>query len=584
MGGNPRLGAAPASRLGAAPLRRPGVPPPRPALAGALPNRYRIRRTASRRLLVCTEAPTLAVRIERGFTVTAAAARTHPPGSIFLDGAAQGAPFLDPGRGVFNLDHHEGCVRAFTLATCEQAMVLLRRGLDLRRRDWTLYANDADLDTVLAIWVLLNHLRLRGESSPVRDAIMPLVRLQGAIDAHGLELQDVCALPPELLAATRARMARLREPELALKAQGRWNQVDLLAYTADRLRALDALVYAPGHFERVPEIEELARAEVAEGSLAVACRSEAGIYEVERELRKLHGDRLAVIVLQKDPRTYSLRQVDPGLPATLEKVYARLNLLDPSGGGNRSANRWGGSAEIGGSPRHTGTRATPELILAACRHAYRRPTSLERAARLVEALLGSAAVGCIALTPTPALPLLVGLLGGLAYQRAPGLYGLRRPSGLDWLWLVPVALAGALLGGVWLPESGAGGALAPPGPAAWLPLLTLPLAAEVWFRGLGHGHLASSFPIQHAGGPWFVSVPVVASAVLYAGVVGVLAILAPPVAPAPPLDQAALGSMGALLFGLASGLARERSESLLPPLLLLGLGLAAVGLVATHGG
>src|SRR5207253_4713300 len=141
---------------------------------------------------------TVTIRIKHGFCVTASAARSFASGSIFLDGAAQGEPFIDPKRQVYNLDHHEGCVRAFTLATCEQAMVLIRKGLDLRKRDWTVYANDADLDTVLAIWVLLNHLRLNDRSPETRARGMPLVRLQGVIDAQGLDMQDMSALPPQL--------------------------------------------------------------------------------------------------------------------------------------------------------------------------------------------------------------------------------------------------------------------------------------------------------------------------------------------------------------------------------------------------
>ena len=98
------------------------------------PDRYRIKQERDGEVLTCVEAPTVTVRVKQGFCVTANAARSFPPGSIFLDGAAQGKPFIDPKRQIYNLDHHEGCVRAFTLSTCEQAMVLIRKGLDLRRR------------------------------------------------------------------------------------------------------------------------------------------------------------------------------------------------------------------------------------------------------------------------------------------------------------------------------------------------------------------------------------------------------------------------------------------------------------------
>src|SRR5512136_1016088 len=149
------------------------------APTGHLPDRYVIKEMAKVRVLSCTEAPTLSVRVERGYTVTAAAARRAAPGTIYLDGAAQAEPFVDAEKQVYNLDHHVGCVRAFTLATCEQAMVMVRRRLNLRERDWTVFANESDLDTILAIWALLNHIQLNDEDPEIRNRILPLLRLQG---------------------------------------------------------------------------------------------------------------------------------------------------------------------------------------------------------------------------------------------------------------------------------------------------------------------------------------------------------------------------------------------------------------------
>src|SRR5207244_4822777 len=63
-----------------------------------LPDRYRIKRDSSGAVLTCVEAPTVSVRVQHGFTVTAGAARSAAPGSIFLDGPAQGEPFIDPER------------------------------------------------------------------------------------------------------------------------------------------------------------------------------------------------------------------------------------------------------------------------------------------------------------------------------------------------------------------------------------------------------------------------------------------------------------------------------------------------------
>src|SRR5438552_3918626 len=458
--------------------------------------RYRIKQGVRGAVLTCVEAPTVRVRIQHGLCATATAARSAAAGSIFLDGAARGAPFLDSKREVYNLDYHEGCDRPFTLATCEQAVVLIRTGLDLRKRDWTVFANDADLDTVLAIWVHLNHIRLNDGRGATRARVMPLLRLQGVIDALGLEQQDLCGLTPQVLTETQTWIERLRTPELAAKGRGRWQDLDLLEHTADRLRAIDRLIYPPKQSDDLEEIDELVRVPIANGRVAIICRSEVGIYEVEQQLRRLHGRRLAVIVLQRGTSVYTLRQVDAYLPATLASLYERLNLIDPAAGGHRSANRWGGSTESGGSPRRTGTRVTPQQIASVCQRAYGRPRLLERLSRIGVAALGSAAIMLAALAPLlmPGAPgnlgpqpavqfsMLLAAFGGALFLtrgfRAPGLYGLRRPARLDWLSVVPVAVLGALAGGVWIPAVHlTGPETALPAVPDILALLHIPIAA-----------------------------------------------------------------------------------------------------------
>jgi len=600
-------GASVLRRSGGGEAPRPSLPRTRPSArpGASFPRRYRIREDAEGRVLVCPEAPTLRVRLERGLTLSASAARSHPPGAIFLDGAAQGEPFADPERALYNLDHHEGCVRSFTLACCEQAMVLLRKGLDLRGREWTLYANDADLDALLAIWILLNHLRLNDADPRARSRLMPLVRLQGAIDAHGLELEELCALPPELHRRARAQMERLREPELELRSAGQWSEVDLLEYAVERLHVLDALVYSPGEFADLAEIEELERVEIARGSVAVVCRANVGIYEVERQLRRTHGRRLGLVCLQRDPASYSLRQVDASLPANLEKLYAHLNWVDPATGGRAAANRWGGSAEIGGSPRASGTRLEARQIAEVCRIAYRVPGWLERLARLWGAsLAGSLSLAAFAAAPLagPApgvgaapgaalasfaavLTLLAGGLLLASARHTPRFYGLRCPAGAGWVLALPLALAGASAGGAWLPlVAGAGSE----GTAA-LALLAAPLAAEVLSRGCVQGSLTWAFPPAPARASLWPSLPVALSAALYVAWTGAALLLGPqlgpvqlrqPLLPGPALPLALAGS---LLLGLSLGVVRERSESLLPPVLLHLLAGTAVVALAELG-
>lgn len=580
----------------AGPLLRPLPRPPEvvPTELREPPQRYRICDEDSVRVLRCPEAPTLRLRADRGLSFTASEARAAAPGSIFLDGVAVAAPFADLERQVYNLDHHEGCVRAFTLACCEQALVLLRKGLDLRRREWTLYANDADLDTVLAVWLLLNHLRLDEAGGIARARVLPLVRLQGAIDAHGLELEDLCAFPPDLQRHARAQMDRVRAEELALRASGEWNEVDLLQYFAGRLRLLDAIAYSPGQLRDVGEIEELARAEIGQGSVAVVCRSELGIYEVERQLRRFHGARLGVIALQREPQQVTLRQVEFGLPATLEKVYAQLNWVDPAAGGQRSRNCWGGSGEIGGSPRLTGTRLDAQQIAEVLRIAYRVPRRGSRlarsagacalaialvvaASRAPEAFRSSAAwIPAAAQFPLVllALALLATALGAL---RAPHAY---RPRALQ---LRPAfrsaapALALGLLGGCWIPSAGTGAPWADAGL-----VLALALACELIFRGGVRTALGSCFPRAPASRArpasiWSASSFAVATLLLQQGIpseagwpsleiAAPLSTLLATATPGIPVPAWLASASAALGFGLLLERLRERSGSVLAPI------------------
>ncbi len=543
--------------------------------AGGRPDRYFIQDENGERFLHCREAPEVKVRIEHGLSFTAAAAHKAAEGSIFLDGVAQGPPFIDAERRVFNLDHHADCVRQFTLSSCEQALVLVRRGLDLREHSWTLYATDPDLDTVLALWVLLNAQHL-ADNAQVFSAIAPLVRVEGAIDVHGRDRVDLAALPAEALAHALAQLDALHGAELTARRGGSWERVEPLVFAAEQLRALDDVIFPAEYFEGFRHVEALARAELSDHRIAVVCRTDRGIYEAEEDLKRLYGKRLGIVALQKEPHVYTLRQVDAFLPGNLELAYARLNILDPAVRSGSGRNRWGGSAEIGGSPRRSGTRLSPQEIAEACRQAYRKPTWRERAVAASMALM--VALVCLAgggpgfvarfvrsWTPLTIPPWRLG--AGMALvaisflalfgRRRPRLYGLRLPGGWDWLWLSPLALLGAAAGGVWT-------ARAPGGLSAesLAVLLAFPLAAELIFRAVVHGILARSFPIQHDGGRWFLSAPTLISAALYAAIT-----------PLPPASAALaqpwgwlLALAGALLFGLAAGAARERSGSVLPPL------------------
>jgi membrane protease YdiL (CAAX protease family) len=347
------------------------------------------------------------------------------------------------------------------------------------------------------------------------------------------------------------------------------------------------VIYAPENFDGLLEIDEQARSEIANGSVAVACRSDAGMDEVERQLHRFYGQRLGILIFQNESSSYRLRQIDQGLPATLEQAYERLNLLDPaatSGG----ENRWGGSTEIGFAPRKTGTSLTPAQIVEAVREAFWQPSLVDVVSEVPRAVFLAAAAllpalalilvgnqlrdrgyiaGEAALLSALVLTITVAFLFSSKARQVPGLYGWRIPRGLGWLSALPAALIGAVIGGTWSPGSfahrmGPGNVFEFTGLAG----LLLPLGAELLFRGVILGHLAGRLPIQRSAGPWWHSWPTLISTVLYT--VASLLLFVTISRGQILFGQWVLIVTGSAIFGVASGIARERSESVLVSVLL----------------
>ncbi|MGH2901965.1 MAG: hypothetical protein ACRDMZ_25040, partial [Solirubrobacteraceae bacterium] len=217
-------------------------------------DRYRVTPARDGARLHCDETPGIVVRIDASFAFSEADARRLGPRVILLDGAGQFAPLIDGDAKLYNLDHHQGCVRAFTLPTCEQALVLVAKGLELDRGSWTLYVNEPDLDAVLAIWILLNHRRVTQLGDAAQRVLFPLVRLEGAIDAGGTEAAAYCGVPEPALAESRARLDHLYRREQTLRALV---DLDATARTAALLRELDSLVFAESDWSAWRPVEEV---------------------------------------------------------------------------------------------------------------------------------------------------------------------------------------------------------------------------------------------------------------------------------------------------------------------------------------
>jgi hypothetical protein len=576
----------------------PFAPDPEDAerLAGApapeLPRRYRVRRVESDSCLVADEAPRIQVRVHREHAFSESEARELGTRVILLDGAGSFGPLLDNKQLLYNLDHHSGCERTFTLATCEQALLLVTSGLELAEGDWSIYANEPDLDTVLALWCLLNHARLRDLSPESRDVLLPMIRLEGAIDANGTELAQMCGLPASAMRDAQRRLDHLLARERQVKGGGGWQTLDLEAYTVEMLCEIDRLIFTADDFRDYASIDEVyGHAEIGDRCVAVVCHDKAGIYAVEKLLKGRWGNQLGLIALENEPGHYTLRRTAVLADIDLEHTYDLLNLLDRNVDGRPPGKRWGGSDTIGGSPRPGGSALAPLELLRILGLAHRRPTPWQRALAVwrigwltagvfaaaflagwgaavlpeLSAPLGSDAVrlGAFSLVVALASALLSRFYSG----RRLWLFGFRRPAGGDWLPLALLAALAALPARAWFPAPTAPdlGALAA---AAGTVALTA-LALELWFRGLVHGFLQLDSRVQSVGGRWRISGAAWVSAGLYA--LASAAVWLPRHGGAPVrlytdlgVPELAVVAGTAVVSGLALAMMRERSLSVWP--------------------
>ncbi len=328
-------------------------------MASSSPERYRLLDDPP--VIVAQDWPSIMLHVERGHAVEPGERDKYPDQSIFLDGVYTGPAFLDNERRQYSLDHHAGCVRAFTLATCEQATVMLMQGLPLWEGEWHVYVNEPDLDAMLAAWVLMNHHALTHDDYAMLRKAMPLIRVEGVIDAYGFDKALLSGLPRRIYEAHKKRIDKLRAEEKRLRNEGGWDTVDVQTFSLGLLERLDADLFPRG-LPRSGGIETQDQAALPSRKVAVLVRSTLGIYEVEEQLKEPYKGELAAIVLDKGDGRMTLRLADAFLPKNLRDVYGALNQSDPNVEGE-DGNAWGGSDDIGGSPRRTGSGLSGKQVL-----------------------------------------------------------------------------------------------------------------------------------------------------------------------------------------------------------------------------
>jgi hypothetical protein len=275
----------------------------------------------------------------------------HAPFAIALDGYVSGEPFLEetPAGPYRNFNHHESVDRSCTSATCEQVRRAVILGLfDLYSGPEgpraTVWVNDCDQDVCLATWILLH---------PERAA-EPWVRTLAYIE----DLLDMSAggfpMPEErdLLGEVRWVFEPYtgRRPNLGrLDAAGMRAVIDEVHGRIER--------FLTGTGETLPLLGSYRAIGGGDGWLLVEVDHqharqkmvEAGV-RAAVELYARIGDRFAYAIWRRSEYVV-------GFPVL--EIMAELNRVE---GISDVAVGWGGSENVGGSPRGIGSRLSPAEV------------------------------------------------------------------------------------------------------------------------------------------------------------------------------------------------------------------------------
>lgn len=282
---------------------------------------------------------------------------TLPPNSIALDGAVQG-PAVDAAGRRFSFDHHAGCVRLVTLATCQQVAVALGLGLVVDK-DTEVFVNDLDADTVLSVWLLKNPERV-GE-----ERVKELVERVGLTDAHGP------IFPPHPIHREISPAYGSKEPQtiemlegflakVSAYADGTWQ-----APPARPERKSDGFAWSPKTgwvtVTQVNGFDEVYAKGFFAGVLYTDAPQETRMYTVAK--------RSDLVPLAIGPGSTKR-------PPTSVEDYRQDTILGALGLAELARNsvqshaaNWGGATSIGGSPRNPdGTMSclTPSQVLEIC--------------------------------------------------------------------------------------------------------------------------------------------------------------------------------------------------------------------------
>jgi len=281
----------------------------------------------------------------------------RPPFSIALDGFVSGQSKYSPSGPFANFNHHEEVDRLSTRSTCMQIFFSIKLGLfDSFQKEGKgfahVFVNDADQDVCLSYWLLTNP----DKAASVRweDPLARFIVFEDFVDASaGAYPFDDTHKPDSLL----KKQAWVFEPYTTARSERRLHSMtgqdleELINTISDRITLFtenkshsieieaDPVIIGGGpDWKMIAETSGYGRTKIyASGTSAFV------------GMRKRNDGNY----------TYVLGKMSPFIPFPLIQIYKTLNEAENL---ESAHNLWGGSDIIGGSPRKTGSRLSPQEV------------------------------------------------------------------------------------------------------------------------------------------------------------------------------------------------------------------------------
>lgn len=278
-----------------------------------------------------------------------------PPFSIALDGYVSEGPQFDKKGPRKNFNHHEGCSRLETHATCYQILVAIRQGMfRCFRKDGAphavVYANDCDED-VCTSWFLLKHGWL--SNNAMNPLLNRLVTIEDLLDATAGAYPFPADLP------VLRELAWIFEPYRRVRLSGELDKKDAAVY-----RGVVEDVEGRILKHLVGQGDEIAldtRYDRIGGDSGWAVIRELG---AQARTGMFSDGIYAYVAVRERPDgrwTYTVGRMS--LFIDYFEVPAILEALNVAEGTNGKPDCWGGGDTIGGSPRVAGSKLTPDEVV-----------------------------------------------------------------------------------------------------------------------------------------------------------------------------------------------------------------------------